>query len=93
MDTSDIDKQIRDQNGMLTLVPDYTKASAPFYIKHKTSNLFIHPRNGEKNPKDNTYISLYNTYPSWARFRYIPLNDEQGYGLIQHVDSGKFLHP
>ena len=93
MDTSEVDKQIRDENGMLTLVPDFQKASEPFYIRHKTSNLFVHPRKGQSNPKDAMYISLFNTYPTWARFRYIPLKDEQGYGLIQHFDSGKFLHP
>ena len=93
IDTDEVDKHIRDESGMLKLDLDWGKASPPFYMRHESSNRYIHPREGESNPNNNVYISLYHTKVSWARWKYIPFTDYEGYGVIQHVDSGKFLHP
>ena len=76
VDTSEIDKAIRDEEtGMLKIDLDWGKASAPFFIRHDSSNNYVHPRKGDSKPAGNTWISLYHTKPSWARWKYIPFKD------------------
>ncbi len=72
---------------------DWSREVGPFYIKHYTSNKYLHPLGGSQHPSDNTRVVIHNGYHDACLFSFIPIKDQPGFGLIKHWTSGKFLHP
>ncbi len=79
---------------MVGFKPLFDKETQPFYIQHFTSNLLLHPTPKDGSAaKDGTTFLLRDGYEPQAKFSFIPIADEPGYGLIKHIASGMYLQP
>ena len=64
------------------------------YIYQRTSGKAIHPDGGSANPSDNTNLVIHSgTGVSRLQLRFIPQPQYGHFGYIQHVSSGKYVHP
>lgn len=65
------------------------------YIYHSSSGKLVHPFGGSSNPNDNTELVLYDNKddPSRLQMRFVPKRGEGHFGYIEHVSSGKVVHP
>lgn len=63
------------------------------YIFHNASGKLVRSADGSYNPPNDTNIVLNsdNSGPGRLQFRFVPDNGEWGY--IEHISSGKVIHP
>ena len=65
------------------------------YIFHRSSRKLVHPRGDSSNPGNDTELVLHSDKDSPQRFqvRFVPEKGFGHFGYIEHVSSGKFVHP
>ena len=65
------------------------------YIYHSSSGKLVHPYGGSSNPRDNTELVLHSDKddPSRLQMRFVAEQREGHFGYIEHVSSGKIVHP
>ena len=65
------------------------------YIYHSSSGKLVHPYGGSANPIDNTELVLHSDKdnPSRLQMRFVAEQREGHFGYIEHVSSGKIVHP
>ena len=79
--------------------PQETGSSRPpiGFIIHELSGKLVHPLGGLCNPDNETPLVVHddNHNPTRLQVRFVPAQDSDDYkfGYIEHVESGKFVHP
>jgi len=65
------------------------------YLFHWSSRKLVHPSGGSSNPDDDTKLVVYDSkdIPSRLQFRFVAVDGAGHYGYIEHVTSGKIVHP
>ena len=65
------------------------------HIVHLSSRKLIHPLGGSAQPADNTRLVVYSGGFGQTRLQlqFEEVSDQNGYGYIKHVPSGKYVHP
>lgn len=65
------------------------------YIFHRSSGKLVHPFGGYCNPGNDTKLVLHSAKdgPERLQVRYVPVEGAGGFGYIEHVSSGKIVHP
>ena len=65
------------------------------YLFHLSSKKPVHPYQGSPNPSNDTGLVLYNDKndPGRLQMRFVPVNGRGHFGYIEHVSSGKVVHP
>ena len=65
------------------------------FIYHCSSGKLVHPYGGSHKPADNTALVLYDGKddPSRLQMRFVAEHGEGHFGYIEHVSSGKVVHP
>ena len=65
------------------------------YIIHQPTRKLIHPKGGSRNPGNDTPLVLHSDRDDPARLqvRFVPVQDHKPFGYIEHVPSGKIIHP
>ena len=71
------------------------KLGPPGYLHHWSSEKLVHPRGGAFVPDNNTELTVHSdkTNPDRLQFRFVSKEGAGYYGYIEHVSSGKFVHP
>ena len=73
-----------------------TNAGSPIgYLVHRSSQKLIHPRGGSPNPPINTPLAIHSGGLGEKRlaFCFQEIAGTGGFGLLQHVSSGQYVHP
>jgi len=65
------------------------------YLFHWSSRKLVHPSGGSSNPDNDTQLVVYGSKsdPGRLQFRFVAVNGAGHYGYIEHVSSGKIVHP
>ena len=65
------------------------------YIFHQSSRKLVHPKGGSPNPGNDTRLVVYNAKndPARLQVRFVPVQGQGHFGYIEHVSSGKIVHP
>ena len=65
------------------------------YLYHWSSRRPIHPSGGSHNPGNDTVLVVYNSKndPTRLQFRFVAVDGAGHFGYIEHVSSGKIIHP
>ncbi|CAB3997468.1 c Gal-specific lectin [Paramuricea clavata] len=65
------------------------------YLFHRSSGKLVHPKGGSSDPGNNTSLVLYDDRSNAGRLqvRFVPAEGSGHFGYIQHVSSGKIVHP
>ena len=65
------------------------------YIFHRSSLKVVHPLGGSTNPANGTNLVLHGDkiIPKRLQFRFVPVEGFGHYGYIEHVATGKIVHP
>lgn len=65
------------------------------YIFHRSSLKNVHPYGGSTNPDNETNLVVYGntSNPAKLQVRFVPVEGFGHYGYIEHVASGKIVHP
>lgn len=65
------------------------------YIFHRSSRKLVHPFGGSFNPENNTELVLHSSKdnPGRLQVRFVPVEGFGHFGYIEHVSSGKIVHP
>ena len=65
------------------------------YLYHWSSKMLIHPKGGSHNPGNDTGLVVYASKndPGRLQFRFVAVEGAGHYGYIEHVSSGKIVHP
>ena len=65
------------------------------YLVHRSSQKLIHPLGGSPNPPVNTPLVIHSGGFGQKRleFRFQEIAGSGGFGLLQHVSSGQYVHP
>jgi len=65
------------------------------YLFHWSSRKLVHPSGGSSNPENDTKLVLHDSKsnPGRLQFRFVAVDGAGHYGYIEHVSSGKIVHP
>lgn len=65
------------------------------YIFHRSSLKLVHPKGGSSNPGNDTRLVLHSDkmVPQRLQVRFVPVEGFGHFGYIEHVSSGKIVHP
>ena len=65
------------------------------YIFHRSSRKLVHPSGGSSNPGNDTPLVLHSdkNSPERLQVRFVPVEGFGHFGYIEHVSSGKIVHP
>lgn len=65
------------------------------YLFHRSSLKLVHPSGGSSNPGNDTELVLHSgkDNPQRLQVRFIPVQGAGHFGYIEHVTSGKIVHP
>ena len=65
------------------------------YIFHQPTGKLIHPKGGSRNPSNDTPLVIHSDKndPTRLQFRFVPVKGYSRLGYIEHVSSGKIIHP
>lgn len=65
------------------------------YIFHRSSRKLVHPDGGSRNPPNETKLVVHRDKddPERLKFRFLPVQGFGHFGYIEHVASGKIVHP
>lgn len=65
------------------------------YIFHQSSRKLLHAKGGSHHPKNDTRLVLHSDKNNSNRLQvqFVPVAGHKSFGYIQHVSSGKIIHP
>ena len=65
------------------------------YLHHWSSRKLVHPRGGSHNPGNDTELVVHSAKddPGRLQFRFVAVDGAGHFGYIEHVSSGKVVHP
>ena len=65
------------------------------YLHHWSSRKLVHPKGGKHNPGNDTELVVHSSKndPTRLQFRFVAVDGAGHYGYIEHVSSGKIVHP
>ena len=65
------------------------------YILHRSSRKLVHPSGGSSNPSNGTELVVHSdkNSPQRLEVRFVPVEGFGHFGYIEHVSSGKIVHP
>ena len=65
------------------------------YIFHQSSGKLVHPKGGSPNPGNDTrlVVNSAKNNPGRLQVRFVPVQGYGHFGYIEHVSSGKIVHP
>ena len=65
------------------------------YIFHQPTGKLIHPKGGSHDPHNNTRLVVHSDRndPTRLQVRFVPVQGQGHFGYIEHVSSGKIIHP
>ena len=65
------------------------------YIFHKSGGKLVHPMGGSHNPGNDTSLVVHHAKdnPTRLQVRFVPVRSYGHFGYIEHVSSGKIVHP
>ena len=65
------------------------------YLHHWSSRKLVHPKGGSHDPGNDTNLVVNSTKddPSRLQFRFVAVDGAGHFGYIEHVSSGKIVHP
>ena len=65
------------------------------YIFHQPTGKLIHPKGGSRNPSNDTPLVIHSDRndPTRLQLRFVPVQGYSRFGYIEHVSSGKIIHP
>lgn len=65
------------------------------YIIHQSSRKLVHPKGGSHHPGNDTYLVIHSDKndPARLQVRFVPVQGHGHFGYIEHVSSGKIVHP
>ena len=65
------------------------------YLYHWSSKKLVHPKGGSSNPGNGTHLIVFGSKedPGRLQFRFVAVDGAGHFGYIEHVSSGKIVHP